>query len=99
MAGYGAAAKGNTLLNYCGIRGDLVKFVVDAAPSKQGRFLPGSRIPVVTESALRAERPDYIVIFPWNLKEEIRRQISYVETWGARLVTAIPAMSIFETVD
>ena len=99
VAGYGAAAKGNTLLNYCGIRGDLVKFVVDAAPSKQGRFLPGSRIPVVTESALRAERPDYIVIFPWNLKEEIRRQISYVETWGARLVTAIPAMSIFETVD
>jgi SAM-dependent methyltransferase len=90
VAGYGAAAKGNTLLNYAGVRTDLLPYVVDASPHKQGRFLPGSRIPVVNESRLRAERPDFVLILPWNLKQEITEQLAYVREWGGRFVTAVP---------
>ncbi|RPH37077.1 MAG: class I SAM-dependent methyltransferase [Chloroflexi bacterium] len=92
VAGYGAAAKGNTLLNYAGVRHDLVAFVADRNPAKQGRFLPGSRIPVVSEDALRDGQPDFIVIFPWNLRDEIASQLAYVSAWGGRFVTAVPAL-------
>lgn len=92
VAGYGAAAKGNTLLNYAGVRGDLLPYVVDASPHKQGRFLPGSRIPVVAESRLRDERPEFVLILPWNLKQEITEQLIYIREWGGRFVTAVPQL-------
>jgi SAM-dependent methyltransferase len=92
VAGYGAAAKGNTLLNYAGVRSDLVSFVADRNPAKQGKFLPGSRIPVVDEPALRAARPDFVVIFPWNIRDEIAAQLAYVAEWGGRFVTAVPEL-------
>lgn len=96
VIGYGAAAKGNTLLNYTGIKGnDLIKFVVDAAPSKQGKFLPGSHIPVYPEQKIREQKPDYIIILPWNLKEEIMEQLSYVTAWGCSFVVFIPELKIF----
>jgi 2-polyprenyl-3-methyl-5-hydroxy-6-metoxy-1,4-benzoquinol methylase len=90
VAAYGAAAKGNTLLNYGGIKPDLVAFVVDRNPAKQGQFLPGSRIPVVDEDRLKAEKPDRVVILPWNIETEIRAQLSYITGWGGRFVTAVP---------
>lgn len=93
VAGYGAAAKGNTLLNYCGVKSGLIEFVVDAAPSKQGKFLPGSHIPVVKEAKLREFKPDYIIIFPWNIKEEIMKQLEYAKDWGAKFIVAIPELS------
>ena len=97
VAGYGAAAKGNTLLNYAGIKGDdLIKYVVDAAPSKQGKFLPGSHIPVCSEDRIRATRPDYIIIFPWNLKEEIMHQLSYVSEWNCEFVVFVPDTKVFK---
>jgi SAM-dependent methyltransferase len=95
VAGYGAAAKGNTLLNYAGVRPDLMQFVVDASPHKQGRFLPGSRVPVVDESHLKEHRPDVVVILPWNLREEISAQLGYVRAWGGRFVLAIPELQVF----
>jgi SAM-dependent methyltransferase len=94
VAGYGAAAKGNTLLNFAGVRRDLLSFVVDASPHKQGRFLPGSRIPVVDEARLRATRPDYVVVLPWNLRDEIMAQLSYIREWGGRFVFAVPELVI-----
>lgn len=95
VAGYGAAAKGNTLLNYCGVKGsDLVRFVADLSPHKQGRFLPGSHIPVLAPEAIDAEKPDYIVIFPWNLKDEVIAQLGHARDWGARFVVAIPELRI-----
>ena len=95
VAGYGAAAKGNTLLNYCGVRGeDLIRFVADLSPHKQGRYLPGSHIPVVSPERIEVERPDIIVIFPWNLRDEILRQLEPARSWGARFVTAIPELQI-----
>lgn len=95
VAGYGAAAKGNTLLNYCGVKGsDLVRFVADLSPHKQGRFLPGSHIPVVPPETIEAEKPDYIVIFPWNLKDEVIAQLGHAREWGARFVVAIPELRI-----
>jgi 2-polyprenyl-3-methyl-5-hydroxy-6-metoxy-1,4-benzoquinol methylase len=90
VAAYGAAAKGNTLLNYCGVKRDLIEFVVDASQYKQGRYLPGSHIPIVDESYIRRERPDYIIILPWNIKDEIFEQLSYVKEWNGRFVTAVP---------
>ncbi len=91
VVGYGAAAKGNTLLNYAGVKGDdLIQYVVDAAPSKQGKYLPGSHIPVCPEARIRATRPDYIIIFPWNLKDEIIEQLSYVAEWDCEFVVFIP---------
>jgi 2-polyprenyl-3-methyl-5-hydroxy-6-metoxy-1,4-benzoquinol methylase len=96
VIGYGAAAKGNTLLNYAGIKGDsLVKFVVDAAPSKQGKYLPGSHIPVYDESKIREFKPDFIIILPWNLKQEIAEQLSYIAEWGGKFVTFIPDVQVY----
>lgn len=94
VAAYGAAAKGNTLLNYAGVRPDLLPYVVDASPHKQGRFLPGSRIPVVAEAHLRATRPDVILILPWNLRHEICSQLEYVRAWGGRFATAVPHLEV-----
>jgi SAM-dependent methyltransferase len=94
VVGYGAAAKGNTLLNYCGIKRDMVEFVVDLSPHKQGKYLPGSHIPVVTEARIRESRPDYIVILPWNIRMEIMNQLAYVREWGAKFVVAIPELQI-----
>ena len=95
VIGYGAAAKGNTLLNFCGVKGnDLITFVVDASPYKQGKLLPGSRIPVFGEEKIKEFKPDYIIIFPWNLKEEIMEQLHYTQEWGAKFVAAIPKLKI-----
>jgi SAM-dependent methyltransferase len=96
VVGYGAAAKGNTLLNYCGIKGvDLIDYVVDASPYKQNKFLPGSRIPVYHPDKIKETKPDFIVIFPWNLKNEISSQHSYIYDWNAKFVTSIPQLNIF----
>ena len=95
VVGYGAAAKGNTLLNFCGIRSDLVTYVVDKNPAKQGKYLPGSRIPIVSEENLLKDTPHWVVIFPWNLKEEIAEQLAYLKKWGTQFVTAIPSLAIF----
>jgi len=92
VAAYGAAAKGNALLNYAGVRSDLLPWVVDRNPAKQGKFLPGSRIPIVAEARLHEEKPDVVLILPWNLKEEIRAQLSYIQKWGRQFVTAIPTL-------
>jgi hypothetical protein len=94
VAAYGAAAKGNTLLNYAGVKKDLVSFVVDASPHKQGKFMPGSRIPVTNESEINDKRPDFILILPWNIKEEIMSQLSYIREWGGKFVIPIPALRI-----
>lgn len=94
VAAYGAAAKGNTLLNYAGIRADLIEFVVDLNPAKQNKYMPGSRIPIVNEERLKEEKPDYVLILPWNLKTEIYNQLSYVKTWGGKFVTAVPQLEI-----
>ena len=94
VAGYGAAAKGNTLINYAGVRPDLLPCVADASPHKQGRFLPGSRIPVVSEAYLREIRPDFVVILPWNLREEISKQLAYIRDWNGRFVTAVPELLV-----
>jgi 2-polyprenyl-3-methyl-5-hydroxy-6-metoxy-1,4-benzoquinol methylase len=96
VAGYGAAAKGNTLLNYCGVKGaELVRFVADASPHKQGRYLPGSHIPVVARPHIEEAKPDFIVIFPWNLRDEIAGQLDHARDWGAKFVTAIPELMIW----
>lgn len=94
VVAYGAAAKGNTLMNYAGIRGDLVEFVVDRNPAKQGKFMPGSRIPIVGEHMLSATKPEYIIILPWNLQAEISAQLDYARGWGAQFVTAVPSLAI-----
>lgn len=94
VAGYGAAAKGNTLLNYCGIKNDQVEYVVDANPQKQNKWLPASHIPVVSEPFLQKSKPDYVIIFPWNLKDEIVAQLSYIKDWGGKFVVPIPELEI-----
>jgi 2-polyprenyl-3-methyl-5-hydroxy-6-metoxy-1,4-benzoquinol methylase len=94
VAAYGAAAKGNTLLNFCGVKSDLVDFVVDANPHKQDKYLPASHIPVMSEEVLKTTKPDYILILPWNLKQEIMSQLSYVREWGAHFVVPIPQLEI-----
>ncbi len=94
VVGYGAAAKGNTLLNYCGIRGDFIDFVVDRSPHKQGRFLPGTHIPVEAPDKIRSARPDYVLILPWNLRDEIMAQIAYIRDWGGRFVLPIPRVEV-----
>ncbi len=96
VAGYGAAAKGNTLLNYCGIKKDLIDFVVDANPHKQNKFLPASHIPVVNENYLKDHKPDYVIILPWNLKEEITSQLAYIKDWGGKFVVPIPSLEIID---
>ena len=94
VAAYGAAAKGNTLLNYCGIKSDLIDFVVDANPHKQNKFLPASHIPVMNEAYLKAEKPDFVIILPWNLKDEITKQLDYIGEWGGRFVIPIPTVEV-----
>ncbi len=94
VAAYGAAAKGNTLMNYAGIRPDLISFVVDRNPAKQGKYMPGSRIAIVDESRLQAAKPDYVVIFPWNLKTEVMQQLEYIRSWNGQFVTAVPHLEI-----
>jgi hypothetical protein len=94
VAAYGAAAKGNTLLNFAGIRPDLVSFVVDRNPAKQGKFMPGSRIPIMSEEAIRQTRPDYVLILPWNLREEVVQQLGYIRDWGGQFAVAVPKLEI-----
>lgn len=94
VAAYGAAAKGNTLLNFAGVRRDLIAYVVDRNPAKQDRYMPGSRIPIVDEARLIADRPDYVVILPWNLKSEVIDQLRSAGLSGARFVTAVPVLDI-----
>jgi len=94
VAAYGAAAKGNTLMNYAGVKSDLVSFVADRNPAKQGKFMPGSRIEICQEDRIREAKPDYVVILPWNLRTEIVDQLSYIREWGARFVVAIPSLEI-----
>lgn len=95
VAAYGAAAKGNTLLNYCGVKNDLIDFVVDANPHKQNKFLPASHIPVVNESWLKENKPDFVLILPWNLRDEISKQLHYIKEWGGQFVVPIPELSTF----
>lgn len=94
VGAYGAAAKGNTLLNFAGIRPDLLPYVVDRNPAKQGKYMPGSRIPIVDEAYLKAHRPDLILILPWNLRQEVIDQLAYVREWGGKFVTAIPELRV-----
>ena len=94
VAGYGAAAKGNTLLNYAGVRPDLLPYVVDRNPAKQDKFLPGCRIPIVTEAQLKQNRPDYVLILPWNLRTEVVEQLAYIREWGGQFVTSVPALEV-----
>jgi C-methyltransferase C-terminal domain/Putative zinc binding domain/Methyltransferase domain len=94
IAAYGAAAKGNTLLNYCGIKSDLISFVVDANPHKQGKYLPGSHIPVFKEDMIKEDKPGFILILPWNLKDEIINQLYYIKEWGGKFVVAVPGLQI-----
>jgi SAM-dependent methyltransferase len=94
VAGYGAPGKGNTLLNHCGIRTDLVQYTVDRSPVKQGKYLPGTHIPIYAPDRLAQTRPDFILVLPWNLREEITQQLSYVQDWGGRLVFPIPRLEI-----
>jgi SAM-dependent methyltransferase len=96
LAAYGAAAKGNTLLNYAGVKSDLLSFVCDAAPSKQGKYLPGSHIPIVAPSALKERKPDLILILPWNIADEIMNEHAYVRGWGGRFVVVIPELRVLE---
>ena len=94
VAGYGAPGKGNTLLNHCGIRSDLLSYTVDRSPVKQGKFLPGTHIPIYAPERLAETRPDYILVLPWNLREEISRQLNYAGSWGGKLVFPIPELQI-----
>jgi 2-polyprenyl-3-methyl-5-hydroxy-6-metoxy-1,4-benzoquinol methylase len=94
VCAYGAAAKGNTLLNYCEVTTDLIPFVVDASPHKQGKYLPGSKIPVVSEQKIKEIKPDFVVIFPWNIKDEIINQLSYIRGWNGQFAIAIPKFQI-----
>lgn len=94
VAAYGAAAKGNTLFNFAGVRPHLLPYVVDKNPAKQGKFMPGSRIPIVDEAHLRAHRPSHVLILPWNLKDEVMTQLAYIREWGGKFVTAVPTLEV-----
>ncbi len=96
VAAYGAAAKGNTMLNYCGVKADLIDFVVDANPHKQNKFLPASHILVMNEQYLKNNAPDFVIIFPWNLTDEITKQLSYIKEWGGKFVVAVPSLQIID---
>jgi SAM-dependent methyltransferase len=95
VVGYGAPAKGNTLLNYCGIKSDLLKYTCDISPHKQGKFLPGTRLPIYHPDRILADKPDYVFILPWNLKAEISEQLSGIREWGGKFVVPIPSLEIF----
>ena len=94
MAGYGAPAKANTLLNYCGVGPELLPFTVDISPHKQGRYLPGVQIPIFAPDHLFAARPDFVLILPWNIKEEIMEKMAAIRDWGGRFVIAIPSLTV-----
>jgi SAM-dependent methyltransferase len=96
IAGYGAPAKGNTLLNYCGVRGDFIQYTCDLNPRKQGQFLPGSHIPIRPPEAIREDRPDVVLILPWNLKEEIVEQLAFVREWGGRFAARTPELKLLD---
>lgn len=96
VVGYGAPAKGNTLLNYCGIRSDFIEYTVDRSPHKQGCYLPGSRIPIYHPDRIKETKPDYVVILPWNIKEEIISQMAHIRQWGGKFVVFIPEIRIYE---
>jgi hypothetical protein len=96
VAGYGAPAKGNTLLNYCGVRTDLLDYTVDRSPHKQGLFLPGTRIPVFQPDRIAETCPDYVLILPWNLKDEIMEQMSRIRSWGGKFVVPIPEVRVLD---
>ena len=97
IAAYGAAAKGNTFLNYCGIKHDVIDFVVDSNPHKQGFYLPGSLIPIVGPEVLRERRPDHLLILPWNLTDEIVRSAAYAAEWGCKFIVCIPEVRVFSS--
>jgi hypothetical protein len=96
VAAYGAAAKGNTLLNFCGITSEDISMVADRNPYKQSKLLPGSHIPVVSPDELMLSKPDYVLILPWNLKAEIMRQLAAISAWGGRFVTAVPTVQCYK---
>jgi hypothetical protein len=95
IVAYGAAAKGTTLLNYCGIRRDFLDYVVDLSPHKQGRLLPGTRLPILPPEAVMQSRPDYVLILPWNLAREIAAQMAAIRDWGGQFVVPIPDVKVF----
>lgn len=94
-AAYGAPAKGNTLLNYCGIGPELIEYTVDISPHKQGKFLPGSRIPIFGPEKIEETKPEYLIILPWNLQEEIEEQMAGIRQWGGKFVTFIPEVRVW----
>jgi len=96
IVGYGAPGKGNTLLNYCGIRTDFLDYLVDRNPYKQGKFAPGSRLPIHAPEQIRKTRPDYILVMPWNIKDEIMAQVAYAREWGARFIVPLPAVRVID---
>ena len=96
IAAFGAAAKGNTLLNYCGIGTDMVDYVADSSPHKQGLYLPGSHIPIVDPDRIRQSKPDYLLILPWNLTDEIIAENDFIRAWGGRFVVPIPTVQVIE---
>jgi hypothetical protein len=95
VAGYGAPGKGNTLLNYCGIRTDFLDYTVDRNPYKHGKFLPGTHIPIFPPEKITETRPDYVLILPWNFKDEIMQQMAFIREWGGQFVVPIPALKVF----
>ena len=96
VVGYGAPAKGNTLLNYCGVRSDFIDYTVDRNPYKQGRFLPGVHIPIYGPERIRETRPDYVLILPWNLKDEVVAQMAGIREWGGRFVVPVPEVRVLD---
>jgi hypothetical protein len=96
VVGYGAPGKGNTLLNYCGIRTDFLDYTVDRNPYKQGKFTPGARIPIYDPARIRETRPDYLLILPWNLRTEVMQQMAYVREWGCKFAVPIPQLTVFD---
>jgi len=97
IAGYGAPGKGNTLLNYCGVRADFLDYTVDRNPHKQGNYLPGTLIPIYHPDKIRETKPDYVFILPWNLKDEIMENLAYISEWGGQFVVPIPELTVYET--
>jgi C-methyltransferase C-terminal domain len=94
IVGYGAPGKGNTLLNYCGIRTDFLDYTVDRNPYKHGKFLPGTHIPIFPPERIQETRPDYVLILPWNLKNEIIDQLAYIRDWGGKFIVPIPEIQV-----
>jgi SAM-dependent methyltransferase len=94
IAAYGAAAKGNTLLNYCGVRGDFIDYVADRSPHKQGRYLPGTHLPIAPPERIGETRPDYLLILPWNIRDEVMEQNAFIRKWGGKFVVPIPSVSV-----